>query len=110
MRIKNLSQLKKAMQPGVLVKVYQHFVHPDYAGQLRVINKVQTNCTYQKLYQQPEDKFSTYNGGRGNRMDFGAANDYRFDPSGKIYWYDTPRDGQPQKLIMVFEVLLPDEL
>lgn len=110
MIIKNLSQLKKAMQPGMLVKVHQHAVHPDYAGQLRVVNKVQTNCTYQKLDQQPEAKFSTCNGGRGNRMDYGAAINYRFEDDGLIYWYDTPRTDENPKLIMVFEVLAPDEI
>lgn len=110
MKIKNLSQLKKVMQTGTLIKVHQHAVHPDYEGQLRVVNKVQTNCTYQKLYQQPDADFSTCNGGRGNRMDFGAAINYRFGDDGLILWYSTPHTDENPKLIMVFEVLTPDEL
>lgn len=44
--IKNLSQLKKAINEKKEFKIVRHYIHPDYEGQVRVPNIIQTNGFY----------------------------------------------------------------
>lgn len=68
--IKNLSELKRFIQPGVEFKTLSQKNHPDLVGLTRVVTTVQTVCFYSKIKDQPNSRFSTDNGGKGFRTDF----------------------------------------
>ena len=70
MEIKNLSQLKKALQKGRKFEVVEHYIKPDMTG-IREVNVVQTNGIYSKFPNKPSDaKENTCNGGKHNRKRF----------------------------------------
>ena len=77
--IKNLSELKRFIQPGVEFKTLSQKNHPDLVGLTRVVTTVQTVCFYSKIKDQPNSRFSTDNGGKGFRTDFAKADAYIFD-------------------------------
>ncbi len=85
MKVQNLSQLKKALQCGAEYCMVAHRIHPEYIGLVRVVNKVQTNCVYSKIKDQPDHKYSQYNGGLGIRMDFMKTSHYEFGDTVKVY-------------------------
>lgn len=85
MKVQNLSQLKKALQLGAEYRIIAHRIHPEYIGLVRVVNKVQTNCVYSKIKDQPDHKYSQYNGGLGIRMDFEKPAHYEFGDTVKFY-------------------------
>lgn len=74
--IKNLSELKRFIQPGVEFKTLSQKNHPDLVGLTRVVTTVQTVCFYSKIKDQPNSRFSTDNGGKGFRTDFAKADAY----------------------------------
>ena len=77
--IKNLSELKRFIQPSVEFKTLSQKNHPDLVGLTRVVTTVQTVCFYSKIKDQPNSRFSTDNGGKGFRTDFAKADAYIFD-------------------------------
>lgn len=78
MKITNLSQLKKALQPGAEFKIIEHYVRPECNGQIRVINKTQTNGFYSVVKNDPDSKYSKANGGMGSWCKFGKAAEWLF--------------------------------
>lgn len=83
--VKNVSQLKKALQKGAEYRVIAHRVHPEYVGLVRVVNKVQTNCVYSKIKDQPEHRYSVINYGLGVRTDFLKPDNYEFGDTVKVF-------------------------
>lgn len=102
MKIKNLAQMKSALKKGTVFEVLEHRRHPEWKGQMRVVNIVQCNCVYVQLLDQPEHLFSKFNGGRGIRMDFSPASHYAFGEI--ITWYGRPASDQQRHLIMTFQI------
>lgn len=77
--IKSLAELKRFIRPGVEFKTLRQEKHPDLVGLTRMVTEVRTVCFYSKIKGQPNSRFSTDNGGKGFRTDFGKAEDYIFD-------------------------------
>jgi hypothetical protein len=103
MQINSLSQLKKALVKGATFQVVKHGLHPEWAEQIRVVNVVQSNCVYTQILNQPDQPVSKVNGGRGTRMDFSAAVNYRFEGD-LISWFDRPAVSPDSRLVMTFRV------
>lgn len=79
MEIKNLSQLKKALQKGRRFEVVEHYIKPDMTG-IREVSVVQTNGIYSKFSNKPSDaKENTCNGGKGYWLSYGKAKDWVFE-------------------------------
>lgn len=76
--IKNLSQFKKAMSEGKSFKILEHGNFPEYVGQIRKPNKVQTNGMYTILPNDPNGKLSTCNYGKGLWFPYGKAEQWEF--------------------------------
>lgn len=76
--IKNLSQFKKAIASGKAFEVVKHYVHPEYAGQVRVPNVIQTNGFYSAVLMPDGTKNSDWNYGKGIWYPFEKASDYDF--------------------------------
>ena len=84
-QVNNLAHFKKLMQLGTEYRIVTHHLHPEYAGLIRVVTKVQKNCVYSKIKDQPEHKYSLVNNGLGIRMDFEKASQYAFGDTVKVF-------------------------
>lgn len=77
-KVKNLTHLKRLLQPGAQYRTLRHAIHPDYVGLIRVVSTVHGNAVYCKIKDQPDHKLSKCNYGKGVRTDFEKASRYRF--------------------------------
>lgn len=78
MGIKNLSQFKKAMRNGCVFEIVEHFSRPEYNGQIRCVQVMQTNGMYTGIAGNPDAELSKMNHGRGSWIAFGKADDWAF--------------------------------
>ena len=101
MVVKNLAQLKKALAVGAKYEVLEHFTHPEYKGQKRVVQKVQTNGVYSGIADEPDCKFSMLNHGKGCWTGFEKASSWVFSTDGSITLLN-PRTGEK---VMVIRLL-----
>lgn len=62
--IKNLSQLKKKLIPGIQFEILEH-KRPECVGQRREINIANTQGFYSIIPGKPEHSISLANGGKG---------------------------------------------
>lgn len=76
--IKNLSQLKKAIAAKQKFRILKHYVHEDFAGQIRTPNVIQTNGFYSIIAEDPTHKITTANFGKGYWCEYGKASCYEF--------------------------------
>lgn len=79
MEIRNLSQLKKAINDGQCFVIQKHYLKPAYTGQIRKPNKIQTNGFYGIVLNEPENEVSKANAGKGSWFAYGKASDWIFD-------------------------------
>ena len=77
--IKNLNQLKRAVNEGRTFVIKKHYIRPNYAGQRRKPNVVQTNGFYSIIPDDPDSVVSTANNGKGSWIEFGKASDWTFE-------------------------------
>jgi len=100
--IKNLSQFKKAINEKRAYVIIEHFVKPEFAGQVRVPTKVQTNAYYSKAPKEPESEVNTANGGLGYWNEYGKASDWEFREDGTIVQYHTwtPYNREPERRLI----------
>lgn len=78
MEIKNLAQLKRAINDKKEFVILEHFIHKGLTGQRRKPNKIQTNGFYSIVPDNPECKESTCNSGLGMWFEYGKASDWEF--------------------------------
>lgn len=79
MEIKNLSQLKRAIKGGHNFIIRKHYIRPEYEGQIRKPNVVQTNGFYSIEYEKPDSKITLANNGKGSWIEYGKAADWKFE-------------------------------
>ena len=79
MEIKNLSQLKMAIKDGHKFIVRKHYIKPEYEGQIRKPNVIQTNGFYSIEDEKPDSKVTLANNGNGSWIKYGKASDWRFE-------------------------------
>lgn len=79
MEIKNLTQLKKAISAGTCFIIQRHYLKPEYTGQIRKPNKIQTNGFYSVVLGKPEDEVSRANAEKGSWFGYGKAKDWAFE-------------------------------
>lgn len=79
MKIKNLAQLKRAIQSGCTFEIVRHYVKPEYEGQIRKPHVIQTNGFYSVVYNDPGHPVSKANGGRGSWLEYGKASAWTFE-------------------------------
>lgn len=77
--IKNLSQLKKAINEKRHFIIRKHYVRPEYEGQERIPNVIQTNAFYSVVANEPENPVSLGNRGKGSFCEYGKASDWTFE-------------------------------
>lgn len=79
MKIKSFAELKRAFQNKNPFEIVEHYKKPEYAGQIRVPQVVQTNGMYSGIYGEPDSFVSKQNYGKGSWIAYGKASDYQFD-------------------------------
>ena len=80
MIIKNLTQLKRAIEARTPFEILEHNVHPESVGQIRVPNVVQTNGFYSVVRDEPNNPINFYNNHRGSWLGYGKAReDWEFN-------------------------------
>ncbi|MDD3921360.1 MAG: hypothetical protein PHO41_09345 [Eubacteriales bacterium] len=99
MCIKNLAQLKRALQPGVTFTYIRHS-RPERIGETMVVNACQSKAVYLQVHNQPDHYISKANGGRGSWMPYSKAPFYRFGKT--VACYGEP--GNNDSLIFEFRV------
>jgi hypothetical protein len=84
-KIKNLTQFKQLCSEEMVTFVIEkHYVKPEYTGQIRIIQEVETNGFYTGIAEEPEHKLSKCNEGKGIWCRFGQAKDWKFCDDGLI--------------------------
>ena len=78
MEVKNLTQLKKALTTRCF-EVVEHYMHPEYTGQVRYVSKMQTNGMYTYVRRNGDKVVNGYNNGRGLWCDFLKASNWEFN-------------------------------
>lgn len=84
MKVSNLAQLKKAMKEGHKFKIVNHYIRPDWTGQIRCVQHLQTNGLYSGIDGEPDHELSQKNYGKGLWMPFGKASDWLFENGNAI--------------------------
>lgn len=79
MKIKNLSQLKKAIKEGHKFIIRKHYIKPEYEGQIRKPNWVLTNGFYSIENEKPDSEVTLANNGKGSWIEYGKASDWEFE-------------------------------
>lgn len=85
--VKNLSQLKKAIAEKKEFVIVKHYTRPEYEGQIRRPNVVQTNGFYSIIPDEPGSKVTLANNGKGSWIEFGKASDWKFEDGVCKYTY-----------------------
>lgn len=69
-QVKSLTELKRAIKPGVEMLTTSHAYHPDIVGLTRQVTKVQTVGFYSVIKNQLDHKYSACNYGKGFFTEF----------------------------------------
>lgn len=77
--INNLSQLKKAISNGNIFEVVKHYVRPEFEGQIRKPNIIQTNGFYSIEKDKPDSVVTLANNCKGSWSEYGKAGDWKFE-------------------------------
>ena len=77
--IKNLSQLKRAINAGTPFVILKHYIKPEFEGQIRKPSVVQTNGFYSVIHGDPEHPVSKFNEGKGSWLAYGNASGWSFE-------------------------------
>ena len=78
MQIKNLSQLKRALNDHHKFQIIEHKNRPEWIGDIREVNIMQTNAMYTYSVKGQFKGINSLNHGMGSRLDFGKAKDWTF--------------------------------
>ena len=79
MEIKNLAQLKRVINEKKCFVIEKHYIKPEFTGQRRQPNIVQTNGFFSIVPGEPENYVSTANYGKGYWVDYGKASNWVFE-------------------------------
>lgn len=101
--IKNLSQLKKAINNGASFKIIEHYIHPEYTGQIRKPNIIQTNGFYSIVPNDPKNEVTEANNGKGSWFEYGKVSDWKFE-NGICYNFRTLK-GYPTEKVWAIEII-----
>ena len=77
--VQNLNQFKKAIAAGTCFEIVKHYIHPEYTGQKRIPNVIQTNGFYSAVLMPDGTKNANWNYGKGLWYGYEKAADYEFD-------------------------------
>lgn len=78
-QIKNLAELKRAINDGCCFTIRKHYMKPEHDGQIRKPNVTQTNGFYSVVRDEPEHFVSLANSGKGFWANYGKATDWSFE-------------------------------
>ena len=100
--IKNLSQLKKTLKPGVSFTITAHWQH-ECVGEHRLVTKANTQGFYSVIPDAPQSRTSQANNGRGSWLGWSKASFWLFRKD-VCAIYSSGTDKTDKNLIMAFRV------
>jgi hypothetical protein len=103
MTIKNLSQLKRAINENASFTIVKHYMHPEFDGQIRTPNVKQTNGFYSVIKDNPDHFVSKANYGKGYWLTYGKAGEWEFVDGICRHFINRMRNGNAER-IPVFEI------
>ena len=98
--IKNLNQLKKALQPGACFQILEHW-NKEFIGQIREVRSVQSNGFHTVIKGDPYHPVSTANDGRGYVLWWKTAKHWEFH-DGICTFYNNKDNHAPEYLVFSF--------
>jgi hypothetical protein len=100
--IKNLSQLKKALTAGADFEIVEH-CRPECVGQRRRVNIANTSGFYSFIPDDPTNRVSTANCGKGSWLGWSKAPFWEIQ-DGEAALYDSDEHHTPEHLIIKIKV------
>lgn len=97
--IKNLSQLKKALVAGSEFEIIEH-CRKECIGEWRRVNVTDTTGFYSIIPDQPQNKATLANGGRGSFLGWSKAAFWEFREDGVCALYSSDKERAPEFLII----------
>ena len=88
-KIKNLASLKRAINAKRKFEIIKHYVHPYCTGQIRVPNVIGKTYFYSIVDDDPENKVSLANDGKGYHLAYKKASNWKFDEEKITYLQDS---------------------
>lgn len=101
--IQNLSQLKRNLKAGTVFKITAH-CRPEYTGQKRRVTLSNTQGFYSIIPDDPQNKISLANGGKGSVLWWSNAPFWNFE-NGICSIYSNDKQHTEDNLIMSFCIL-----
>ena len=95
MEIKNLSQLKKAIEARRTFVILEHYIKPEFTGQTRKPVVVQTNGFYSATVEDIEANKPLVNDGRGYWLHYGKASEWQFENGTCTFTVSSPYGKKP---------------
>lgn len=78
MKIKTLSDIKREMKNKRPYYIHNHRVD-EFIGQVRIANIVQTNGIFIHVYNEPDNRITLCNAGKGSWLEYGKAKEWEID-------------------------------
>ena len=100
--VKNLNQLKKAMKEGTCFEITQH-CKPEFTGQKRKVTLANTQGFYSIIPDEPENKVTLANHGRGYVLWWSKAPFWEFK-NGICSLYSSNKEHTEKFLIISFRI------
>ena len=100
--IKNLNQLKKTLKKGICFEITGH-CRPECIGQRRMVTLANTQGFYSIVPEEPENKISLANDGKGSVLWWNRAPFWKFENDG-CSLYSSDREHTEKFLIMSFRI------
>lgn len=101
--IKNLFQLKKALEADTMLEITAH-CRSDYIGQRRRVTLANTQGFYSVIADEPESKVSLANGGKGSWLAWSNAPFWQFE-NDVCAIYSSDKHRTEDYLVIAFRVL-----
>lgn len=101
--IKNLSQLKRVIEAGNCFTILNHKVHPEYTGQIRKPNIIQTNGVYTVIPGDRWHKISMMNERKGCWLAYGKAKDWEFNNGVCTLYHSSDHSPDNMVFSIIFE-------
>lgn len=100
--IKNLNQLKKILKKGTCFEIIGH-CREEYVGQKRMVTVANTQGFYSIIPDDPENKITLANNGKGSVLWWSKAGFWKFE-NGVCSVYSSNTEHTEKFLLMSFKV------
>ncbi len=102
--MRTMTELKRTLVVGAEFEITDH-CRPETIGEVRRVNKANTQGFYTTIPADPKSKTSTANGGKGSWLGWSSAKFWRFKENNVCALYSSAEEQTHDTLIIEFRVL-----